>query len=87
MVVLKGEGEVEVYVLEEDDKGKKVPKKLGVGAQMRDGLEYEMTTSFLLDQQHIASCMKDTTGIFDSNGLKILTEQDGINLAKWGRGE
>lgn len=75
------------YVLEEDDKGKKVPKKIGIGAQQRDGLEYDMVCSFILDQQHLATCMKDTSGIFDGNGIKILTEQDGINLAKWGRGE
>jgi len=75
------------YVLEEDDKGKKVPRKLGIGAQQRDGLEYDMVCSFILDQQHLATCMKDTTGLFDGNGIKILTEQDGVNLAKWGRGE
>jgi hypothetical protein len=74
------------YVLE-DDNGKKVPKKIGIGAQQRDGIEYEHTCSFLLDLgTHVATCQKDTTGIFDGHGPQLLTEDHGMKLIGWANG-
>ena len=77
---LRGKDE---YVLETNDKGKQVPKKVGVGAQMRDGLEYECTVSLLIDQdKHTFSTMKDNTHIFDGR-WDVLTEKDGVALESW----
>jgi hypothetical protein len=80
IVNLRGKDE---YVLEANERGKQAPKKVGVGAQMRDGLEYEMTCSLLLDlEKHIASPMKDNTHIFE-NKYEVLTEAHGAALLAW----
>jgi len=56
--------------------------KLGVGSQMRDGFEFELTVSFDLDMKHNAITSKDRTRLFDGR-LEPLTEQTGRELAKW----
>jgi GTPase SAR1 family protein len=70
------------YVLEEDEKGKKVPKKIGLGPQQRDGFEYEFHIAFNLDMQHIATAVKDNSHIFDGT-YKVLTEEDGKAILEW----
>ncbi len=73
----------DAYVLETNEKGKQVPRKVGLGAVQRDGLEYEYTVTFLLDQEtHVATVMKDNTHLFE-NKYAVLTEQDGEDLVKW----
>lgn len=70
------------YVLESKD-GKQVPKKIGLGAVQRDGMEYEYTVTFNIDQEsHIATPQKDNTHIFESR-FKVLDEEDGIKLVEW----
>ncbi|MFC0903664.1 AAA family ATPase [Clostridium sp. MT-14] len=71
------------YVLEENSKGKQVPRKVGLGAVQRDGMEYEYTVTLMLDQEtHNFSAEKDNTHLFEGrNGL--LTEDDGRNLILW----
>lgn len=70
------------YVLETNEKGKQIPRKVGMGAQQREGLEYECTVAFLLDQSHIANATKDNTRLFDGR-WEMLTEEDGRRLAAW----
>ena len=78
IVCLRGKDQ---YVLETNEKGKQAPRKVGMGAQQREGLEYECTVAFLLDQSHIANATKDNTRLFD--GRWQLTEEDGRRLAAW----
>lgn len=40
------------YVLEENERGKKVPRKVGMAPIQRDGLEYEFTLVGEMDQEH-----------------------------------
>lgn len=40
------------YVLEDDDKGKKVPRKIGVAPVQRDGMEYEFDVYASMDWSH-----------------------------------
>jgi hypothetical protein len=40
------------YVLEENEKGKKVPKKVGLSPRMRKGVEYEFTVVGDMDLEH-----------------------------------
>lgn len=81
ILTLRGKDE---YVVE-DVNGKKVPRKIGIGAQMRDGLEYECTVSLLIDQQsHTYSVAKDNTGIFDGR-VGMLCAADGQKLLEWAR--
>ena len=73
----------DAYVMEENEKGKQTPKKVGLGAVQRDGIEYEYTVTFLIDQEtHVATAMKDNTHLFDGR-YSVLTEQDGEDLIKW----
>ena len=73
----------DLYVLEENEKGKQVPKKVGVGAEQRPGFEYELTCSFMLDTDtHGATVEKDNTHIFEGN-YGLLTEEHGKLLLAW----
>ena len=71
------------YILETNDKGKQAPKKVGLGLEQRDTLEYEFTTVIHTDSEnHFATAGKDNTGIF--KGLnELLSEKHGENLLLW----
>ena len=69
------------YVLEVSN-GKQKPKKVGVGAQQRDGLEYEYTVVFEVGMGHYASSTKDRTGMF-AHFHDQLTEAVGVQLMEW----
>lgn len=70
------------YILEEKN-GKQVPKKVGLGFKQRDGVEYEYTLTFNLEQDtHIASSTKDNTHLFEGR-YEVLTEKDGEALYEW----
>ena len=70
------------YVLE-DKNGKQVPKKVGLGLNQRDGIEYEYTVTFNLDQEnHVAQATKDNTHTFEGR-YEVLTEKDGEKLFNW----
>ena len=72
----------DTYVLE-DKNGKQVPKKVGLGATQRDGVEYEYTITFNLDQEnHVATASKDNTHLFE-NKYEVLTEKDGEKIYEW----
>ena len=72
IVTIRGK---DVWVLE-DEAGKQKPKKVGMGGQQRDGMEYEFTVSFLLDQEsHVATVTKDNTHLFEHR-YELLTEAD-----------
>ena len=71
------------WVLEENENGKKVPKKVGLGAQQDKNITYEFTVSLVVDQNtHIASTDKDNTHIFDGV-YNVVTEKDGEKLYDW----
>lgn len=71
------------YVLEVNDKGKQAPKKVGLGAEQRANYEYEMMLTLMIDQKsHVATAMKDNTGIFIDR-YDVLTEEHGKLLKDW----
>lgn len=70
------------YVLEQNDKGKHVPQKVGMAPIMRDGVEYEFTTVFDLDSNHQAVASKDRTQLFQDK-IFVITEETGTHLGKW----
>lgn len=73
------------YVLEEQN-GKQVPRKVGVGYQQRDDLEYLFTTAFTIEQDtHYFNTVKDNTHLFEDRH-EILTEKDGEKLYAWSIG-
>jgi hypothetical protein len=69
----------QAYVMDENTK--KVTKA-GMDPQQRDGLDYEMTVVFHLNQQHIASANKDRTRLFDGRDAPI-TDETGKRLLAW----
>jgi hypothetical protein len=77
------------YVLESDAKGKSSPKKVGMGAIMEPGAEYEFTTVFEIGMDHNAIASKDRTTMFADEYAKI-TEKTGERFMDWmnsGEGE
>lgn len=71
------------YVLEQDERGKNIPKKIGMGGIQREGVEYEYTCTFLLDvNSHVASVQKDNTHLFEGE-YEVLTEEHGRRLKEW----
>lgn len=74
------------YVIEENDKGSQVPRKVGMAPIIRDGTEYEFSTVFDLDRTHLATIDKDRTKLFDDDEAFLITEKTGESIAAWLRG-
>lgn len=71
------------YELQENDRGKKTPIKIGLAPVQRDGMEYEFT--LVLDVSvngHIASSSKDRTRLWDGRNDRI-TIAHGEELRRW----
>lgn len=71
------------YVLELNDKGKMAPKKVGLAPIQRDDTEYEFDVTLMLDKDHNATIIKDTTFLNQIPFTGIITEDLGANLANW----
>jgi hypothetical protein len=71
------------YVLEVNDKGKQVPRKIGLAPVQREGLDYEFTVVLEVDQaNHMAGATKDRTAMFDGEFFK-LSPETGQRLKEW----
>lgn len=70
------------YVLETNDKGKQVPRKVGLAPVQRDGLEYEFTVVLDIEANHVATAGKDRTRLFDGWADRISPET-GKKLLAW----
>lgn len=70
------------YVLEKDDKGRSVPRKVGMAPVQREGMDYEFTVVFDLSDTHYAKASKDRTSMFD-NKLFVPSVETGKQLAAW----
>lgn len=53
------------YAMEKDKDGSTKVKKLGMAPVQREGMDYEFTTVLDLSLEHVASCSKDRTSLFD----------------------
>lgn len=69
------------YVMETNEKGKQVPRKVGMAPIIRDGIEYEFTTVFEINLDHYGFTSKDRTGMF--NGQLIMDEGIGNAFEIW----
>ena len=70
------------YVVEVNNRGKAIPTKVGTAPKQRDGMEYEFTTVFNINQQHMANVSKDRTGLFD--GLNFIIDSSvGKSMIEW----
>lgn len=71
------------YVIEENDKGKKVPRKVGMAPVFREGVEYEVTTFFDVGIDHTVSVSKDRTMLFDGQPPFQITPETGALIQAW----
>lgn len=70
------------YVQEKNDKGKTVVRKVGTAPIMRDGVEYEFTCCFDINDKHVAYASKDRTSLFDGDDF-VITPDIGRRLYAW----
>lgn len=70
------------YVVEKDDKGRSVPRKLGMAAVQRDGMEYEFTAVLDLDMDHVGVASKTRCPGLDGKAFR----KPGADVAKILRG-
>lgn len=67
----------------DDGNGKKVPQKIGLKPEQREGMEYEFTLVLDLSLDgHIATASKDRTSLFDGRHFRP-TAATGEELATW----
>ena len=71
------------YVLEVNQYGKQVPKKIGMQPIQRDGIEYEFTAVLSLGANNEAQGTKDRTQMFPADKFFLPTEETGKKLAEW----
>lgn len=72
------------FVLETNDKGKQVPKKVGMAPVQRDGLEYECTFYLEMSADHTAYISKDNTKLYKDNQYGITPSKEmGKKLIEW----
>lgn len=62
--------------------GKLKVEKVGLKTEQRDGLDFEFTLVFRLNENHIASATKDRTSLFN-NKEAIIDETTGQELLNW----
>lgn len=70
------------YVLVEKN-GKQVPEKVGMKAETRENLDYELTIVLDLDMKNNATASKDRTRLFSGKPQFIATEQTGELIKNW----
>lgn len=59
-------------------------KKVGMKDQQRDGWEYELTVSLMIDRDsHKAVASKDRTGLFIDADPFLITEETGKRIREW----
>lgn len=71
------------YILEENEKGKLAPKKVGMKGMQREGLDYEFTIVLDLDIKHNATASKDRTGLFMDKLPFVINEDTGKDILAW----
>lgn len=74
------------YEMQENEKGKKTPVKVGLAPIQRDGMEYEFTIVFDINREkHYALASKDRTGLFEKT-IDVITPATGELIRKWVEG-
>jgi hypothetical protein len=71
------------HALDKSDDGKLTVRKLGMAPIMRDNIEYEFSTIFEIDSNHLAYSDKDRTELFIQKPPFKITEDTGRQLKGW----
>jgi hypothetical protein len=71
------------YVIEQNDRGKTAPRKVGLAPVQREGMEYEFTVVLdIASPSHLAEASKDRTSLFDGQLFKP-TIDTGEKIKEW----
>ena len=71
------------YVLEQGDKGKTKPVKVGMAPIVREGTDYEFSIVFDVQMDHKAVVSKNRTGLFESEVLDLASQSVADRLRAW----
>lgn len=71
------------WVIEENDRGKKVPRKIGLKAEQREGLEYEFTLVATMDQENTLVVTKSRCKTLSGAVVNRPDESFGRTLGEW----
>jgi hypothetical protein len=71
------------YVLEQTDKGKSKPVKVGMAPIVREGTDYEFSIVFDVQMDHKAQVSKNRTGMFDGEILDLASPKVADRLQGW----
>lgn len=71
------------YVIEQNEKGKSQPRKVGTKSVQREGTDYEFGLILDIDMNHLASASKDRTGLFAVKPPFKISVKTGEELAEW----
>ena len=70
------------YVQVVNDKGRTEIRKVGLAPVQRDGMDYEFSVVFDLNNEHTVTVSKDRTSIFDGKNF-TLSAETGATLLEW----
>ena len=70
------------YVQVVNDKGRTEIRKVGLAPVQRDGMDYEFSVVFDLNNEHTVTVSKDRTSIFDGKNF-TLSSETGATLLDW----
>jgi hypothetical protein len=74
----------QAYVLEKNDRGKETPRKVGLEAVQREGLEYELTIVFEVGMGHRATTSKNRTTLFqDNEPIDLTSTEVATSIREW----
>lgn len=71
------------YILVANDKGKQVPKKVGMAPIQRDQIDYEFTLVFDIEMDHKGSASKDRTGLFNEKIVDLASPATAEAIRQW----
>jgi len=71
------------WVVEQNDKGKMQPKRIGMSVKQREGIEYEFDIFMEGNIEHFFTITKDRTGKFQDQVLEKPDETFGKSLIEW----
>ncbi len=71
------------YALEQNDKGKTKPVKLGFAPIQREGFDYEFTLVFDVQMDHKAVAIKNRTGLFGDKPINLADEKVAKQIKGW----
>ena len=71
------------YILVANDKGKQVPKKVGMAPIQRDQMDYEFTLVFDVEMDHKGAASKDRTGLFNDKVVDLADLKTADAIRNW----